>query len=157
VIEGAAPGGRSTELAPVERRAVWLTWGLALQTIGVGIPVTTALREANREGLLGSVTHYTVRLVWHEMVRNRADVALMVLGVVLFVVGGVVTARPFIRRRSTLFVAVPLAATLGVAVLPVLALVLAAVLALAGSSGDAAGWETLLSGFPWPTIRKRRK
>jgi len=157
VIEGAAPGGRSTELAPVERRAVWLAWGLALQAIGIGIPVTAALREANREGLLGSVTHYTVRLVWHEMLRSRADVALMVLGVVLFVVGGLVMARPFIRRRSTLFVAVPLAATLGVVVLGVLALAVAAVLALAGSSGDAAGWETLLSGFSWPTGRRRRK
>ncbi|HEY5318498.1 MAG TPA: hypothetical protein VIJ20_10985 [Solirubrobacteraceae bacterium] len=156
MIEGARAGG-GRDLEPVAHRAAWITWGLALQAIGIGIPVTSALRRADRAGLLGNVTHYTVRLVWHEMLRNRADVALIVLGVVLFVAGGVVMARPFIRRRSTLFVAVPLAATLGVAVLGILALVLAALIALAGSSGDAAGWESVLSSFSWPAGRKRRK
>jgi hypothetical protein len=84
----------------------WVAWGLALQTIGVGIPVTIALRRANRDGVLGRVTHYTVRLVWHEMLRADADVGLMLLGLVVFLVGAVVMARPFVRRRAALFVAV---------------------------------------------------
>jgi hypothetical protein len=57
-----ASSGRG-ELKPVQRRGLWITWGLALQAIGVGIPVTVALRRANRDGLVGSLTHYTVRLV----------------------------------------------------------------------------------------------
>jgi uncharacterized membrane protein YczE len=86
------PAGRR-ELRPVEHRAVWITWGLALQAIGVGIPVTVALRRASQDGLLGSITHYTVRLVGHELLRSRADVALVILGVVVFVAGAVVLAE----------------------------------------------------------------
>jgi hypothetical protein len=54
-----------------------LAWGLALQAVGVGIPMTVALRLATKDGVLGSFTHYTVRLAWHEMLRSRADVALL--------------------------------------------------------------------------------
>jgi hypothetical protein len=153
---GPAVGGRR-ELRPVQHRAVWITWGLALQAIGVGIPVTVALRRANKDGLVGSITHYTVRLVWHEMLRSRADVVLIALGVVVFVAGGVVLARPFAKRRSTLFVAVPLAAIAGIALLGVFALVGAVLIALAESPGDA-DWGSLLNNFSsWPTGRKRRK
>jgi len=148
-----ASSGRG-ELKPVQRRGLWITWGLALQAIGVGIPVTVALRRANRDDLVGSVTHYTVRLVWHEMLRSRADVALFVLGVALFVAGGVVMARPFVKRRSTLFAAVPLAATLGIAVLGILALVCAALIALVEGDADIG---SMLNSFPWPSGRKRRR
>ncbi len=43
---------------------------------------------------------------------------------VLFVIGSVVLARPFCRRRSTLLIAVPIAALVGVAALGVIALLL---------------------------------
>lgn len=147
------------ELRPVEHRAIWITWGLALQAVGVGVPVTVALLRANQDGLLGSITHYTVRLVGHELLRSRADVALVILGVVVFVAGAVVLARPFVTRRSTLFIAVPLAAAVGIAVLGVVALVCAVLIALVGSAGDA-GRPDLLDNFsPWSSRgrRKRRK
>ena len=156
MIDGVAGRGA---LKPVENRVAWISWGLALQAIGVGIPVTVALSRANRDGVLVSVTHYTVRLVWHEMLRSHADVALVALGVLTFAAGAIVLARPLARRRSTLLIAVPLMAVVGLAVLGVVALVCAAVVALAESSGDG-GLQDLLDGFSgWsPGGRwKRRK
>jgi hypothetical protein len=152
----AAPGRR--ELPPVRARGRWIAWGLALQVIGVGIPVAAAIRRAQESGLTGGITHYTVRLVWHEMLRSGADVALIVLGVVVFAVGAVVMARPFVRRVSALLVAVPLAAVGGLAVLGVLALVLAAVLAAAEAPGDV-NWGDLLSELlpgDWAGRRRRK-
>lgn len=154
MIEGAG-GGR--ELRPVGRRSVWVAWGLALQIIGAGIPVTVALVRANREGLLGSVTHYTVRLIEHELVRSRADVALILLGVLVFAAGAVVLARPFVRRRLTLFIAVPLAAAAGIIVLGVVALICAIVVGLFSSAGDS-GWADGLENLtPWSHDRRRRR
>jgi len=158
--------GRS-ELRPVQRRGVWIAWGLALQAIGVGIPVTVAMRVAHREGVSSGFTHYTVRLVWHEMLASRGDVALVALGVGVFAAGAVVLARPFVTRRSALFVAVPLAAIVGLAVFGVIALVVAALIALAGTVGggggtvgDGRGGSPLDSISSWPSRggpRNRRK
>ena len=147
---------RPRQLEPVRRRGTWVAWGLALQTIGLGIPLTVALSHANRDGVIGSATHYTVRLLWHEMLRSHADVGLLLLGVVVFVLGAVVMARPFVNRRATLLVAVPAAATAGLALLGVLALLCAAVIALINGSGDA---QQLLDGVSWPGggRRKRRR
>lgn len=128
--------------------------GLALQTIGVGIPVTVALRRAHRDGVLASATHFTVRLVWHEMLRSHADVALMLLGVLVFVVGAVVMARPFVRRRAALLVAVPAAAAAGLALLGVLVLICAAVIAVINGSADA---EQLFSNISWPGGGRRNR
>jgi hypothetical protein len=81
------------------------------------------------------------------MLRSRADRALILLGIVVFVVGAVVLSRPFVRRRVILCVAVPAAATAGIAVLGVIALTCAAVIALI-ESPESAG--DLLSGISWP-------
>jgi hypothetical protein len=135
-----------------------VAWGLALQVIGVGIPVVAALHRAHEGNVGGAVTHYTVRLVWHEMLRSGADVALIVLGVVLFAAGAVVLARPFVRRTTTLLVAVPLAAVAGLAVFGVVALVLAAVIAATAGTGSA-DWADALSNLPansWPNRRRRK-
>ncbi len=149
---GAAPHRR--ELPPVRARGRWIAWGLALQVIGIGIPSVAAIRRAHEDGVVGGLTHYTVRLVWHEMLRSGADVALIVLGVVLFVVGAVVLARPFVRRVSTLLIAVPLAAVAGLAVFGVLALLFAAVIAAAGDGSP----DLLTNLWPgnWPGRRRRR-
>ena len=154
----AVPGRR--ELPPVKARARWIAWGLALQVTGVGIPVVTALRRAHESGVVGGITHYTVRLVWHEMLRSGADVGLIVLGVLLFVAGAVVLARPFVRRTGTLLVAVPLTAVAGLAVFGVVALVFAAIIAAAEAPGDV-NWADLMSnlgsGQWWPGGGRRRK
>lgn len=156
MFERTAAPVREPQLEPVARRGTWVAWGLALQTIGIGIPLTVALSHANRDGVLGSATHYTVRLVWHEMLRSHADVALLLLGVVVFVLGAVIMARPFVKRRATLLVAVPATATVGVAFLGLLALVCAAVFAIINGSGDA---SQLLGSISWPGggRRKRRR
>jgi hypothetical protein len=150
-----ARGVLDRELRPVDHRARWLAWGLALQAVGVGIPLTAALSRVNEDGVGGTLTHYTVRLVWHEMVRSRADIALIALGVALFAGGGMVLARPFVRRPILLFVLTPLAAILGFAVLGVVALVCAALVALAESAGDF-DWGNLLSNIGWPGDSGRR-
>jgi hypothetical protein len=151
----AAPQRR--ELQPVHARGRWVAWGLALQVIGVGIPVATAIHRAHEAGVGGALTHYTTRLVWHEMLRSGADVALIVLGVVLFVAGAVVLARPFVRRVSTLLIAVPLAAFAGLAVFGVVALVVGLVIAATASGGDA-DWSGLADFLPdgWPGRRRRK-
>jgi hypothetical protein len=95
--------------------------------------------------------------VWHETLRSRADVALIVMGVVVFVVGGVVLARPFVTRRSTLFITVPVAAAVGIAVLGIIALVCAAVIALVESPGDT-DWHDLINSLsPWSTGSPRKR
>lgn len=153
------PAGRR-ELRPIpgHARGRWVAWGLALQVVGAGIPIVTALRRAHESGVGSGITHYTVRLVWHEMLRSGADVALIVLGVVLFAAGAVVLARPFVRRTWTLLVAVPLAAVAGLAVLGVLALVCAAVFAAVEAPNDG-GLSDLLSNLPQSlgSGRRRRK
>ncbi len=157
------------ELPPVHRRGTWIAWGLALQIVGVAIPALAALNRVNHDNAIGAVTHYTFRLILHEMLRRRADVALVVLGVLVFAAGSVVLARPFVRRRLTLFVAVPVAAVAGVAVLGLIALVIAAVVALAaqGSGGGGGGGGGGRGGgaidgmwdwpFDWPRRRGRRR
>lgn len=158
MLEGQIVVKEPQQLPPVQRRATWIAWGFALQVIGVGMPVTAALRRANEDGVLGSVTHYTVRLVWHEMLRSRADIALIVLGVIVFAAGSVVMARPFVRRRSTLFVAVPAFAVAGVVVFGVIAIVIAGVIAAVEAPGDV-DWGQLLSNFSgWiPGGRRNRR
>jgi uncharacterized membrane protein len=85
-------------------------------------------------------------------------VSLIVLGVVLFVVGAVVLARPFVRRTSTLLIAVPLAAVAGLAVFGVVALVCAVVVAIAAGTGSGDAAEALANFIPdgWPGGRRRR-
>lgn len=150
-----APPARR-RLPPVQSRGRFIAWGLALQVIGVGIPVVAAVHRAHETGVVGGITHYTVRLVWHEMLRSGADVALLVLGVVLFALGAVVLARPFVRRTSTLLIAVPLAAVVGLLVLGVLALVCAA--AIAAAQDDAGVGDVLSNLIPdsWPGRRRRK-
>jgi hypothetical protein len=150
----AAPHRRG--LPPVRARGRWVAWGLGLQVIGVGIPVIAALHRAHEASVGGAVTHYTIRLVWHEMLHRGADVALIVLGVVLFAAGAVVLARPFVRRASTLLVAVPLSAIAGLAVFGVLALIVGAVVAATAGTG-AGDWGGVASDLiDWPRERRRR-
>lgn len=139
------------DLAPVRRRGVWIAWGLALQVIGVAIPVVAAVERANHDSVIAAVTHYTVRLVLHEMLRRRADVALVLLGVLVFVAGSIVLARPFVTRRLTLLVAVPAAAVTGVVLLGLIAVVIAALVALATQgSGD-------IPAIDWPFGDRRNR
>ncbi len=131
-------------LDPVEQRGRWIVAGLLAQIVGVGVPTVVVLLQAKHDSVVGHLTRYTVYLAWREVLRSPADAALVALGIVLFVVGSVALARPFVRRRSTLLIAVPVAALVGILALGVGVLVLVALVALADSG--ALDWLDLPSG-----------
>lgn len=158
MTEGAHPFVVSRgELAPVHRRGAWVASGLALQVTGVAIPALAALNRVNHDNAIGAVTHYTFRLILHEMLRRRADAALVVLGVVVFVAGSVVIARPFVTRRLTLFVAVPLAGVAGVVLLGLIAVVIAAIVAVVAQGASDPSSASIDGLFDWPFGEGRRR
>src|SRR5216683_1303334 len=75
------------------------------------------------------------RAAWHGEVRTRSGLAVLAAGTVVYAVGSVLMARPYVSRPVTLFVAVPLAAVAGMLVLGVLAFIVALVVA-ALENGD---------------------
>jgi hypothetical protein len=153
MTERDSPFGLSDALARVEHRTRWIAWGLVLQVVGVGIPVLVVVLRARHDSVVGHITRYTVRLAWTEMLHNGSDVALILLGSGVFVGGCVVMARPFVTHRSTLLIAVPAAAVLGIVVLGVGVLVAVALIAIAASpAGDA-----LEVGNFWPTGGKAKE
>jgi hypothetical protein len=156
MTDGVHLSTMSGELAPVRRRGLWVGWGLALQMVGVAIPIITALDRINHDNAAGSLT---VRLVLHEMLHGGANVVLVALGVIMFAAGSVVLARPFVRRRVILFVAVPVAAVAGVAVLGLIAVIIAAIVAIAATGGGGGGGASDLAGglMNWPTGGGRRR
>jgi uncharacterized membrane protein len=155
MTEGAYPLTPSGKLSPVPRRGAWVAWGLALQIVGVAIPVIAALDRIDHDSTAGSLTF---RLVLHEMLHG-GDVALVVLGVVVFAVGSIVLARPFVTHRVTLFVAVPVAAVAGVAVLGLIALVIAVIVAIGASNGGGGSGaaDTVGGLMDFPIGRRRRR
>ena len=115
----------------MRNRWLWIAGGLGLQLGGVGVLVAVVLERAKKDNLLGHITGYTVRLVWHEVLRSHPDIVLLVAGCVVFLAGCVVMARPFVTHTGTLFVAIPIAALAGVLILGVAAVVAFFVIALA--------------------------
>jgi hypothetical protein len=71
----------------------------------------------------------------------------LIVGVALFAVGCVLAARPWVRRRTTWLVAVPLAAVLGMLAFGILALVVVAVVE---------GWADYYTGSVGGTGKSRR-
>jgi hypothetical protein len=86
--------------------------------------------------------------------RTPAGVAVLVAGAVIYAAGSVLLARPHVSRPATLFMAVPVAAVAGMAVLGVLALVVAL---LFSALGDQPAPDIGLSGGGRRTKAKRRR
>jgi len=86
--------------------------------------------------ITGHITASSVRLAWRADAHTGSGLALLIL--VAFAVGSTLMARPFVRRRTTLLIGVPVAAVLRVFALGIFALVVAAVLA---------GWLDFLDVF----------
>jgi hypothetical protein len=63
--------------------------------------------------------------MWHQEVHTRTGLAILITGAVSYAVGSVLLARPHVSRPGTLFIAIPIAAVVGLVVLGVLALVVA--------------------------------
>jgi hypothetical protein len=117
---------------------------LGLQFMGIGGPLAYVATKVRHEDVGGLVTVATVRLAWHESLHAKAGIALLAAGTALFVVGSVLLARPFVRRKVTLLLAVPAAAligglVMGAAALLVVVVVLAALGSSSGSGGGSSG------------------
>jgi hypothetical protein len=136
-----AERGPST-LPPVSSRGRWIGWGLAIELVGVGVPAAYFGANAHRMSVTGHITAASVRLAWRSDAHAGAGLALLIAGAAAFAAGSTVMARPFVDRRSTLLVAVPLMALLSVFVLGVVALLVAAAVA----AGD--NWMELLGPSP---------
>jgi hypothetical protein len=96
----------------------------------------------------GHITASTVRLAWRADAHTAIGLTLITAGAVIFSVGSMVMARPFVRRRATLLIAVPIAAVVGVLVLGVAALVIAALIA---------GWLDALDFLDFPDGERRKR
>jgi hypothetical protein len=128
-------------LKPVKARWPWVTGGLILQLIGVGAPAVYVVTKAHHEDVTGRISKATLTLAWRQAVHSHIGLELLVAGAVVFVIGSVLLARPFVKSWITLFVAIPLAALAGVFVLGIGALIVAVILAAAGDFLDfGTGW-----------------
>jgi hypothetical protein len=141
---GGEAAVRSGSLGPVAHRARWIAGGLGLQLAGIGGPLAYVATKVKHEDVGGLITVATVRLAWHESLHAKAGIALLAAGTALFVVGSVLLARPFVRRKVTLLLAVPAAALvggllMGAAALLVVVVVLAALGDSWGSGGGSSG------------------
>jgi hypothetical protein len=154
---------RRGQLEPVAKRNLWIAAGLTLQVIGVAMPVAYLVEKARKEDLGGHISRATLRLAWRQALQSHAGLALMIGGVLVFVSGAVVLARPFAKSWLTLAVAVPIAAVVGLLVLGAAVLIVVVIAAIVaslfdsgsggggGGSGDWWWWSSSSSG------RRRRK
>ena len=137
-------------LPPVTHPKRWIAVGIALQVVGVGVPGGYLLSTAHREGIGGHITAATVRLAWRSDAHTTAGVVLLSLGLVVFGFGSMLMARPFVRRPITAFIAVPLAAAVGMLVLGFVALLVAVIVA-------GGGWLDIVSDWPFDGERRKRR
>lgn len=120
---------------PLRSRASRTAGGLALQAVGaVGVAAYVWLK-VRHQNIGGHITAATIRLAWHGEVHTRQGLAILAAGAVIYAVGSVLMARPYVSRPATLFVAVPVAAVAGVLVLGALAFIVALLIA-ALENGD---------------------
>jgi hypothetical protein len=128
-IDDASRAGAWHRLRPVARRWPWISGGLLLQLIGAGAPVAYVVNKAHHEDLGGQISKATLTLAWRQAVHSHAGLDLMVVGALVFVVGSMLMARPFVTSMFTMFVAIPIAALAGVLVLGAAAILVALLLA----------------------------
>jgi len=124
-----------TGLAPVRRRNVWISCGMLVQLVAVAVPVAWIVVRAKHEAVTGVAMRATVLAAARQSAHTSTGIAIMAGSAVLFAMGSVLVARPFVRSLGMLILAVPLAAIVGVLVLGALALVVAVLIALANAGG----------------------
>ena len=87
------------------------TSGLILQAVGAGGVAAYVWLKIRHQNVSGHVTATTIRLAWHGEVHTRQGLAVLAAGAaVIYAVGSVLMARPYVSRPILLFVAVPVAA-----------------------------------------------
>jgi hypothetical protein len=129
----------ATGLAPVQRRRAWVAWGIFAQLVAIASPVAWVVVRAKHEAVTGLAARVTVLAAARESLHTRTGLIILGESLLLFAVGSVLVARPFVRSLGMLLVAVPLAAIVGVLVLGALALVVAVVVALISLNVDLPG------------------
>jgi hypothetical protein len=107
----------------------------------VGAVAAYVLLKVRRQNIGGHVTAATIRLAWHGEVHTRAGLAVLAAGAVIYAVGSVLMARPYVSRPVRLFVAVPVAAVAGMLVLGVLAFIAALLIAALLNDFDIPGLD----------------
>jgi hypothetical protein len=80
-------------LPRVGRPKRWVAIGLALQTVGIGVPGGYLISTAHREGIGGHITAATVRLAWRSDAHTTTGLVLLLVGLVVFGLGSMVMAR----------------------------------------------------------------
>jgi hypothetical protein len=119
-------------LSPVRSRALWTVSGLAAQAVGLGGVTAFLWVKLRHQGIGGHITAATFRLVWHGEVHTRTGLAVLIAGAIIYAAGSVLLGRPYVSRPVTLFIAVPVAAVVGMVALGVLALVVALLISALG-------------------------
>ena len=135
-------------LAPLRSQWPWVVWGLLIQALGFGSVAVVMWHNIRDQNLGGHVTAEMVAFAWRSELHNRVGFIVLVVGAVIYAIGTVVMARPYVSRPTTLLIAVPIAAVAGMLVLGVLALVVGALLSALANNGGG--------GFSVPG-RGRRK
>jgi len=123
-------------LGPLRSRASWVASGLILQAVGAGGVAAYVWLKVRHQNIGGHVTAATIRLAWHGEVHTRQGLAVLAAGALIYAVGSVLMARPYVARPMTLFVAVPVAAVAGMLVLGVLAFIAVLLIVLADGGLD---------------------
>jgi len=141
-------------LRPVAHRNYWIAAGLLIQLAGAAAPIAVLFKRAKSENLLEHVTGLTVKLVWHQAIHDPHGRSLIIAGTVVFVLGSMVLARPFVKHVLTLVLAVPLAALVFIAALGAVALVVVILGLILWAFGDSLGSS---SGPSWGSGREKKK
>lgn len=127
--------GADRILAPLRSRWPWVVWGLIIQALGVGSVAVVMWHNLRDQSLGGHITAEMVAFAWHSELHNRTGLIVLAVGAVIYAIGSVVMARPYVSRPTTLLVAVPMAAVVGMLLLGVLALVVAALVSAFANNG----------------------
>lgn len=114
----------------------WVIAGLTLQTLSVAGVSAFAWINLRHQGIGGHITAATIRLAWHSDVHTRAGVAVLAAGAVVYAVGSILMARPYVSRPATLFIAVPAASAAGMLALGALSLIVVLVLTALANNVD---------------------
>jgi hypothetical protein len=143
---GTEANGRRLALQPVGSPERWVIWGLILQVLSMGSVAVVMWRNIRNQGIGRHITAEMIKLAWHGELHTRSGLIVLITGSVVYAVGSVLMARPYLSSRVGLFVAIPIAALVGILVLGVLVLVIAFLFLLL---------EDMLAGDPATVSRSR--
>ncbi|SRR6266699_6257567 len=130
------PATSGPRTGPRRASESWVIAGLTLQTLGVAGVAAFAWTRLRHQGIGGHLTAATIRLAWHSDVHTSAGLAVLAAGAVIYAAGSILTARPYVSRPATLFIAVPAAAVAGLLALGAMALIVALVLTALANDVD---------------------